>query len=85
MNPDNAAFPRTAHGSMTYTDLGSVGADPQHGLSKRELFAAMAMESWVVALSVRRGEAGYEDQGCAVEAARLAVFSADALLDELSK
>lgn len=55
------------------------------GLTKRELFAAMAMSAWIQALGQRHAETGYTDEGANAYAARYGAQAADALLAELSK
>lgn len=46
---DEPAFPRTAHACMTYEDLGSVGGDPQTGMTLRDYFAAHAAAAYIAA------------------------------------
>jgi len=41
-----------------------------------------ALEAWLLVLAKRRNEEGYTDNGAAVEAARLAEKTADAMMAE---
>lgn len=50
-----------------------------HGLSKREYFAGLAMQSYIISLSASGNDTRYENVAMA------AVNCADALLAELSK
>lgn len=70
---DDRAFPQFVGYS---TDTGDIRLIPMSGLSKRELFAAMAMQSIAV---------NWDDKGMFPELARRSVIMADALIDELSK
>ena len=55
------------------------------GLTKREYATIHLAAAWVKALSARRGEPGYDDDGCAMHANSMACFQVDHLLAELAK
>lgn len=57
----------------------------QEGMSLRDYFAGQANASWIIALAMRRNEPGYTDESAAIEAARLASISADAMLEAREK
>lgn len=46
----------------------------------RDYFAAKAMQAWIIALSNRRSEAGYTDDGVIFEASRLGYEQANEML-----
>lgn len=52
------------------------------GMTLRDYFAAKFAAAWVVALSARIGMPGYLDSAAAVEANRLGLLQADAMLAE---
>ena len=50
------------------------------GMSLRDWFAGRFAAAWVIAISRRHAERGYEDEAAAVEANRLGLIQADAML-----
>lgn len=91
MNGNDNAFPKITYINLdlSHTNFGNVSSE--NGLTKRELFAAMAMQGWLANFSdghvqqiitmARTGEKKTHAQICAEES----VACADALIDELSK
>lgn len=73
--PDEAAFPRPAQKKLGLNEEREVLLPAQWGLTKRELFAAMAMQG-MLANPDTTYVAGYDD--------RKAIECADALLKALS-
>lgn len=81
-NDGGPAFPGNAvyhpdHGvthANAFVELG--------GMTLRDYFAAKFAAAWVVALSARIGMPGYLDSAAAVEANRLGLLQADAMLAE---
>jgi hypothetical protein len=81
---DEAAFPRPRIESLPNDAAALTLLPEQWGLTKRELFAAMAMQGWLAGCS----NAYYEFTGPASNPgvlARSCVKFADALLAELAK
>lgn len=69
---------------MTYKDDVAFGNPGDHGLTKREYFAAMAMSGLMAGLDLKingRGYMGYNDG----IVARTSVEMADQLINELNK
>lgn len=64
-------------------NYGNDRMECDYGLTKRELFAAMAMQSWITSLTARRGEPAYNDGEVHHYAARLAADSANELIAAL--
>ena len=50
------------------------------GMTLRDWFAGRFAAAWVIAISRRHAERGYEDEAAAVEANRLGLIQADAML-----
>ena len=73
-NPNDSA---QAFVTRTYVGDGNYEDENHYGLTKRELFAAMAMQGACVE--------GYNDEATAEMIAILSVAAADALIAELNK
>lgn len=78
-NAEQSAYPHT----RTVRDGGYMKTITEPGLTKRELFAAMAMQGALAAHADMNGMRGYE--GWREEFSRESIRFADALLAELAK
>lgn len=59
-------------------DTGHIG---QHlGMTLLDHYVGMCLSSWIMALAVRHKEEGFSDAAVAVQAARLAVTTANAVM-----
>ena len=54
-----------------------------HGITLRAFLASQAQASWIKVLSSRNNMFGFRDNESAIESARLAVLSADAIIYEM--
>jgi hypothetical protein len=80
-NKDMPAFPDTRR-AAAQSFSNQAPEDLPTGLTKREYFAAIAMQGL---MAVNQKGQFDTQEGCMAEAAKLSVIAADALFNELSK
>ena len=77
MTDGGPAFPQLLAERMPY---GVYTLTAEGGMTLRDWFAGRFASAWVIAISRRHAERGYEDEAAAVEANRLGLIQADAML-----
>ena len=75
-NDCGPAFPRPRQVIQGMPDI-DKGAE---GMSLRDYFETKQISAWIIALSARRNEKGYTDEGAVYEAIRLGKLTADTML-----
>ena len=71
------AFPCDNYRDPMCGDVWNPWTEGTGGMSLRDWFAGMAMQSWIITLSRRYGQEGYNDHDANIEACRLAIETAD--------
>ena len=83
INDGGPAFPVSTRSCVSDSGYGHQDSESTWqfgGMSLRDWFAGRFASAWVIAISRRHAERGYEDEAAAVEANRLGLIQADAML-----